>query len=437
MKTVFSRWIPALAVCAAVTLAVPASAARTVLVDRIVAVVDNEAITESTLRERVAQVRRQFARNGTALPPDEVLMRQVLERLVVERAQVQRAAATGLRIDDEALGRAIARIAESNKLDVPTFRAALEKDGIAWHVFRENIRQEMLIARLRERDVDARVVITDAEIDNYLKDDTAQAAQREYRLSHILLRAPEAASPEALAALAEQARGLRERIVGGEDFAQVAAEASNAPDALNGGDLGWRGIKALPALFAQIVGELGTGEVSPVLRSPAGFHLVKLVDTRGAGDDTGAVPQTRVSHILVKTSTLVTDDEARQRLDTLRSRIVNGGEDFAELAKANSADLSAAKGGEIGWVYPGATVPEFERAMDALAIGEISQPVRSPFGWHLIRVEERRTEDVSDERKRAIARNTLRQRKADEAYEDWLRQLRDGTFVEYRLDELH
>ena len=348
MKTVFSRWIPALAVCAAVTLAVPASAARTVLVDRIVAVVDNEAITESTLRERVAQVRRQFARNGTALPPDEVLMRQVLERLVVERAQVQRAAATGLRIDDEALGRAIARIAESNKLDVPTFRAALEKDGIAWHVFRENIRQEMLIARLRERDVDARVVITDAEIDNYLKDDTAQAAQREYRLSHILLRAPEAASPEALAALAEQARGLRERIVGGEDFAQVAAEASNAPDALNGGDLGWRGIKALPALFAQIVGELGTGEVSPVLRSPAGFHLVKLVDTRGAGDDTGAVPQTRVSHILVKTSTLVTDDEARQRLDTLRSRIVNGGEDFAELAKANSADLSAAKGGEIG-----------------------------------------------------------------------------------------
>ncbi|MCB1961527.1 MAG: peptidylprolyl isomerase [Rhodocyclaceae bacterium] len=432
------RLISALALSVAAVLAPPASAARVVLVDRIVAVVDNEAITESALNERIAQVRRQFARNGTPLPPEPVLNRQVLERLVIERAQVQRAASTGLRIDDEALGRAIARVAASNKLSVPAFRAALEKDGIDWSLFRENIRQEMLISRLRERDVDARVVVTDAEIDNYLKDANAQsAAEQEYRLAHILLRAPDGASPEALAALAAQAQALRERIVGGEDFGQVAAAASNAPDALNGGDMGWRKVSALPGLFVEMIGDLKPGEVSRVMRSPAGFHIVKLLGARGVADATAAVPQTRVSHILVKTSTLVTDDDARLRLETLRSRIVNSGENFAELAKANSADLSAAKGGEIGWVYPGDTVPEFERAMDALAVGEVSQPVRSPFGWHLIRVEARRTEDASDERKRAIARNTLRQRKAEEAYEDWVRQLRDGTFVEYRLDTLN
>ncbi|TVO52329.1 peptidylprolyl isomerase [Denitromonas halophila] len=437
MKTALSRLLSTLIFSALAVSPAVSSAARTVLVDRIVAVVNNDAITESSLAERTEQIKRQFGRQGGQLPPDDVLRKQVLERLVVERAQLQLAGETGLRIDDNALGGAIDRIASSNKLSAAQFRAALEKDGIDWTEFRENIRQEMLIARLREREVDARVVVTDAEIDNFLKNSPDAADSREYDLSHILLRAPEGPSPEQLNALAQKAEGIRARVLAGEDFAKLAAEFSNAPDALQGGALGWRPSSSVPALFIEALQGLKPGEVSPVMRSPAGFHLVKVNDVRGAkATDVVAVQQTRVSHILVKPTELISDTDARLRLETLRTRVLNG-EDFAALARANSADLSAAKGGEIGWVYPGDTVPEFERAMDALSVGELSAPVKSPFGWHLIRVEERRTQDVSEERKRAVARNTLRQRKADEAYEDWLRQLRDATFVDYRLDDLN
>ncbi len=437
MKTALPRLLSTLLFSALAILPAVSGAARTVLVDRIVAVVNNEAITESSLAERTEQIKRQFGRQGGQLPPDEVLRKQVLERLVIERAQLQLAGETGLRIDDTALGGAIDRIAASNKLSTAQFRAALEKDGIDWSEFRENIRQEMLIARLREREVDARVVVTDAEIDNFLKNSPDAADSREYDLSHILLRAPEGPSPEQLNALGQKAEAIRGRVLAGEDFAKLAAEFSSAPDALQGGALGWRPTSSVPALFLEALQGLKPGEVSPVMRSPAGFHLVKVNDVRGAkATDVVAVQQTRVSHILVKTTEVVSDTDARLRLETLRTRVLNG-EDFAALARANSADLSAAKGGEIGWVYPGDTVPEFERAMDALQPGELSEPVKSPFGWHLVRVEERRTQDVSDERKRAVARNTLRQRKADEAYEDWLRQLRDATFVDYRLEELY
>ncbi|TVT46486.1 MAG: molecular chaperone SurA [Denitromonas halophila] len=437
MKTALSRLLSTLLFSALAVSPAVSSAARTVLVDRIVAVVNNDAITESSLSERTEQIKRQFGRQGGQLPPDDVLRKQVLERLVVERAQLQLAGETGLRIDDNALGGAIDRIASSNKLSAAQFRAALEKDGIDWTEFRENIRQEMLIARLREREVDARVVVTDAEIDNFLKNSPDAADSREYDLSHILLRAPEGPSPEQLNALGQKAEGIRARVLAGEDFAKLAAEFSNAPDALQGGALGWRPSSSVPALFIEALQGLKPGEVSPVMRSPAGFHLVKVNDVRGAkATDVVAVQQTRVSHILVKPTELISDTDARLRLETLRTRVLNG-EDFAALARANSADLSATKGGEIGWVYPGDTVPEFERAMDALSVGELSAPVKSPFGWHLIRVEERRTQDVSEERKRAVARNTLRQRKADEAYEDWLRQLRDATFVDYRLDDLN
>ncbi|MBT0961293.1 peptidylprolyl isomerase [Denitromonas iodatirespirans] len=437
MKTALPRLLSTLLFSVLAALPAVSPAARTVLVDRIVAVVNNDVITESSLAERTAQIKRQFGRQGGQLPPDEVLRKQVLERLVVERAQLQLAGETGLRIDDTALAGAIDRIAASNKLSAAQFRAALEKDGIAWNDFRENIRQEMLIARLREREVDARVVVTDAEIDNFLKNAPDAADSREYDLSHILLRAPEGPSPEQLNALAQKAESLRARLLAGEDFAKLAAEFSDAPDALQGGALGWRPTNSVPALFLDALKAMQPGEVSPVMRSPAGFHLVRVNDIRGASaTEAVSVQQTRVRHILVKTSEVVSDTDARLRLETLRTRILNG-EDFAALARANSADLSAAKGGEIGWVYPGDTVPEFERAMDALKPGEVSQPIKSPFGWHLIRVEERRTQDVSEERKRAVARNTLRQRKADEAYEDWLRQLRDNAFVDYRLDELN
>jgi peptidyl-prolyl cis-trans isomerase SurA len=404
--------------------------------DRIVAVVNSEAITNVELQERVDQAVRQLQRQGTPLPPREVLERQVLERLILERAQIQLARESSLRVDDAALERAIARIAESNKLSMPDFRAALERDGIPWNTFREGIRNEILVARLREREVESRVVVTDAEVDNFLANNPQGLSGEEYNLAHILLRAPEGASPEQIARLRSKADEIMARIRTGDDFSRLAAFYSDAPDSTKGGLIGWRSANRMPALFAEAVRSLKPGEISPVLRSAAGLHIVKLLERRGADQSAAQqVQQTHARHILIKTSEVVTDAEAERRLVALRERVVNGGADFAELAKVHSADLSAAKGGDLGWLNPADTVPEFERAMDALQPGEVSKPVQSPFGWHLIQVLERRTQDVSDERKRNAARAALRERKADEAYDDWLRQLRDRSFVEYRLDQ--
>ena len=433
-KTIFSMAFAALAVSSALHTGA-AEAARVELVDRIVAVVNNEAITASALEERIEQIRRQFARRGDRLPSDDVLRRQVLDQLVAESVQAQRAREAGVRIDDITLDQAIQRIADSNRMTLSQFRSALEGDGISWESFRANIRREMLISRLREQSVESRVVVTDAEIDNFIKNNPDVASETEYRVAHILVRAPEAASPEQLQALAQKAEAAQQSAAAGADFSALAAEVSNAPDALQGGDMGWRAPSAMPGLFAQAVQNMSPGEVSPVLRSAAGFHVMKLIDKRSTGKGEAMVEQTHVSHILIKTTELISDDDARKRLETLRTRVLNG-ESFEDLARANSDDLSAAKGGDIGWVYPGDTVPEFQRAMDALAPGELSEPVKSPFGWHLIRVEERRTEDVSDKRKRAVARNTLKQRKIEEATDDWLRQLISSAFVQYRLDDV-
>ncbi|PLX76548.1 MAG: molecular chaperone SurA [Azoarcus sp.] len=419
--------------CAALTL--PAHAAvKPVEVDRIVAVVNNEVITALQLRERVAQATRQLQRQGGQLPPAEVLERQLLERLIVERAQLQLARDTSLRVDDGMLERAIARIAANNKLSATELRAALERDGVSWSRFRDEIRTEIVLTRLREREVDNKVVVTDAEVENFLTNNPDAFSGIEFQLAHILLRAPEGASPEQIARLRERAEKVMARLRSGEDFARVAAETSDAPDGISGGNIGWRERDRLPALYADAARDLKPGELSPVLRSASGLHIVKLVDKRGgAAAGPQQLEQTRARHILIKTSEVLSDTEAEARLLALRERVVNGA-DFGELAKANSADLSAAKGGDLGWVNPGDTVPEFERAMNALKPGDISAPVRSPFGWHLIQVTERRVQDVTAERKLNAARAILRERKAEAAYEDWLRQLRDSTYVDYRLE---
>lgn len=416
-------------------LPVHAAPARPVAVDRIVAVVNNEVITTLELRERVQQAQRQLARQGTALPPADVFERQVLERLVLERAQHQLAAETSLKVDDTMLERAIGRIADNNRMSMTDLRLALEKDGITWNRFRDQIRSEILLTRLREREVDSRIVVTDAEIENFLANNADALSGEEFHVAHILVRVPEGATMQQQSERLARAESVVERLRAGEDFGRLAASYSDAPDGLSGGDLGWRGRDRLPVLFADAVRQMQPGEVSKVIRSPAGFHIVKLVERRGgAAAGLQQMQQTRARHILIRTSEIVTDADAESRLKGLRERVINGG-NFAELAKVNSADLSAAKGGDLGWVNPGDTVPEFERAMDALKPGEVSPPVRSPFGWHLIMVEERRMQDVTDERKRAAARNALRERKAEEAYEEWLRQLRDRTYVEYRLEK--
>lgn len=401
--------------------------------DHIVAVVGSEVITYYELRSRLDAALVQLQKQGTPLPSQDVLERQMLERVIMDRAQLQYAKETGLQIDDIQLDQAIGRIAANNKMSMQQFRQALEKDGIQYPKFREEIRSEMMTVRLREREVDSKLVISDGEIDNYLANQAATGSNEEYQLAHIMLRAPESASPEQLQKLRLRGEQALKRAQAGENFAQLAAAFSDAPDALKGGDLGWRSLERLPALYSDAAAKLGSGGVSELLRSSAGFHIIKLVGKRG-GSGPASVQQTHPRHILIRVNEVVSEAEARRKLENIRERIVNG-VDFAEQARLNSQDGSAAKGGDLGWLSPGDTVPEFERAMDALKIGELSPVVQSPFGMHLIQVQERRERDVSVERQRNSARQALRERKLDEAYQDWLRQLRDRTYVENRLQE--
>lgn len=432
------RLVSSLALLAlAASLAAPAGAAgrsEPALADRIVAVVNDEVITNSELSSRLDSALGQLRRQGTPLPPIDVLKQQMLERIVMDRIQLQYARDTGLRIDDVQLDQALQRIAANNRMSLAQFRDALARDGITYARFREEIRDEMTIARVREREVENKVAVAEGEIDNYLAGDAAQGGNGgEYRLAHILLRSPESASPEQIQKLRAKAEQIAERLKKGEDFAQLAAAYSDAPDGLSGGDLGWRAIDRLPAIFAESAERLKVGETSPILRSANGFHLVRLVAKRG-GAEVPAVQQTRARHILIKVNEIVSESEARHKLEGLRERLVNGG-NFAELARLYSQDGTAPKGGDLGWIYPGDTVPEFERAMNSLAPGELSQPVQSPFGFHLIEVQERRVQDVSSERQRMAARQALRERKFDEAYQDWLRQARDRAYIELRLED--
>lgn len=401
--------------------------------DHIVAVVGDEVVTYYELRSRLESALKQLEKQGTPLPPQDVLERQMLERVIMDRVQLQYARETGLRVDDIQLDQAIGRIAANNKMTPQQFRQTLEKDGIKYAKFREEIRTEMTMVRLREREVDSKLVISDGEIDNYLSNQAANGGSEEYQLAHILLRAPESASPEQLQKLRLRGEQALKRALAGENFAELTAAFSDAPDALKGGDLGWRQLERLPSLYADVAARLQAGQISELLRSSAGFHIVKLLGKRG-GSAPASIQQTRARHILVRINEIVSESEARRKLENVRERIVNG-VDFAEQARLYSQDGSAAKGGDLGWLNPGDTVPEFERAMDALKVNEMSPVIQSPFGMHIIQVQERRERDVSAERQRGVARQALRERKLDEAYQDWLRQLRDRTYVENRMQE--
>ena len=433
MFTPFLRSCLILAALLATAVPTAQAAREPVEADRIVAVVGDEVITYRELKARLVTALKQLQKQGTPLPPEDVLEGQMLERLIMDRAQLLYAKESGLRIDDAQLDQAITRIAANNKMTPQQFRLALEKDGIAYPRFREEIRGEMTMARLREREVDSRLVISDSEIDNYLANQAASGNQEEFQLAHILLRAPESATPEQIQKLRQRAELALKRAKAGENFAELTAAYSDAPDALQGGELGWRSPDRLPALYAETATRLQLGAVSDLVRSSAGFHIIKLVAKRG-GAAPAAVQQTRARHILIRINEIVSESEARRKLENVRERISHGA-DFAEQARLYSQDGSAPKGGDLGWLNPGDTVPEFERAMDALKPGEVSTVIQSPFGLHLIQVQERRERDVSAERQRAVARQALRERKLDDAYQDWLRQLRDRTYVENRLQE--
>ncbi len=403
--------------------------------DRIVAVVNDEAVTLHELRSRMAVVTRQLKAQGTQLPAQEVLEKQLLERLIIDRIQLQMAKESGVRVDDMQLDASLRRIADSNQMSLADFRAALERDGIAWHKFREEVREEIILSRLREREVDNHIAISEGEIDNYLANQERNASSSdEVILGHILLRAPEQATPEELRRVRTRADQALQQLQRGDDFSKVAASFSDAPDALAGGVISLRPVDRLPGLYADAARKLKVGETSEVLRSAVGFHIVKLMDKRNTVKAAQAQRQTRARHILIKINELTPEAEAKRKAMMLKERLDNGA-DFAELARQYSADLSALKGGELGWLHEGDTVAEFESVMNGLKINEISPPVQSQFGWHLIQVLERRMESAPQVRQRLAARQALRDSKSDEAYQDWIRQIRDRAYVEYRLED--
>jgi peptidyl-prolyl cis-trans isomerase SurA len=400
-------------------------------VDRIVAVVNEDIVLDSEVERQIQRFRAQMREQGQTLPPDEVIRQQMLERMVLTRLQQQLAERTGIRVDDEAVNRAIGDIAGRNKVSVDEFKQIIARDGYDYEAFRDDIRTEIMIARLRQRDVDNLVTVTDREIENFLATRGAEAsAETEFHIQHILVATSAENTPEEIEAIAVRAAEAHAKAEGEEDFGLVAAEYSDAGQTPEEYDLGWRKESQLPSIFAPVVPRLAAGAVSEVFRSPNGFHIVKLLETRGSAQH--IVKQTRARHILVRTGEAVSTDDARTRLSQLRARIL-GGEDFADLARSNSDDRgSSIKGGDLGWVSPGDMVPEFEQVMNTLADGEVSEPFASQFGWHLMQVLEHRDYDGTEEVRRSQARETIRKRKLDEEREAWLRRLRDEAYVEFR-----
>ncbi len=407
---------------------------QSVPLDRVIAVVNDEALTQYELEEQKRIVLQQMRASNVRPPPADVFEQQLLERLVIDRALLQFAKDNGIRVDDQMVERTILRIAQENKITPDELRRALDREKISYAKYREDIRREVTIQRLREREVDSRVQVSEAEVDNYLATVAAQAGgENEYLLSHIMVGVPEQATPDQIDQRRRRAEEALAQVNTGKEFREVAAQYSDAQDAISGGDLGWRTPARLPLVFVGALKDMKKGDVSPVLRSPGGFHIVKLNDMRGRNAPT-VVEQTRVRHILIRVNETTSEQEAKAKIERVRDRIDTGAK-FPDQARLNSEDASSSKGGDLGWINPGDTVPEFEQAMNKLKVSEVSQPVRSPFGWHLILVEERRTQDVSEARKRDNARNAIRARKSDEQFSEFMRQVRDRAYVEYKIDE--
>jgi peptidyl-prolyl cis-trans isomerase SurA len=413
---------------------VPRAVTTTVPLDRVIAVVNDEALTQWDLREQRRLVLDQLKASNVPAPSGDVLDKQVLERLITERALTQFAKENGIRVDDTTVERTILRIAEENKLSPEQFRKVLERENIPYANYREDVRRQVLMQRLRDREVDSKILVTDAEVDNYLATVASQAGgEREYLLSHIYVSVPEQSSADQIDARRRRAEEALGQVKSGKEFAEVAASYSDAPDATSGGSLGWRTPARLPSIFADPAQKMKPGDVSDVIRSPAGFHVFKIVEMRSRDQPT-LVDQSHARHILIKVNETTSEADAKVKIERLRERIV-GGAKFEDLARVNSEDATSGKGGDLGWISPNDTVPDFERAMDKLALNELSAPVRTPFGWHLIEVLERRKQDITQERRREQARQALRQRKSDEQFQEFVRQTRDRAYVEYKVDE--
>ncbi len=409
---------------------------QVVPIDHIVAVVNEEVITRNELNDLIESTVKQLQKQGTQLPPYDVLEKQLLERLIMTRIQLQRAKEIGISVSDTELDQTLRNIAKENNLSMGDFYAALEQEGIGLSRFRDEIRDEMLMVRLKEREISSRVNVTEGEIDNFLRtQETSAIGNDDYHVAHILVQIFEqmdAAQVEAKRLRAEEALA---KLQEGVEFAQVSAEFSDAPNALQGGDLGWRPIMQMGPAFAEMLINMQPGEVTPVIQSPVGFHILKLMGRRPQETPVVIINQTNARHILIKINELTSEDDAHRMIMQIKDRI-DSGANFAETAKAYAEDASASSGGDWGWLSPGDTVREFEQAMDALLPGQISPPVRTQFGWHLIQVVQRRTQDVSEQQQRQHAHKAIHARKADMVMQEWLQQLRDQVYVEYRAEDI-
>lgn len=404
--------------------------------DRIVAVVEDDVILESELERGVEAIERQIEASGSTLPPRQALRRQVLERMIMHSLQLQLAERQGIQVDDETLRQALVELAQRNGMDLETFRRAVENEGMDYAEFVENLRQELVLNRLRAGQVNAQIQVNEREIEHFLETEAHSDSTQttEYHLGHILIATPEAASPQQVQQAQQKAERLVAELRQGLDFHQAAITLSDGAQALKGGDLGWRKLEAIPSLFADLVPRMQKGEVAGPIRSPSGFHIIKLLDLKGK-DDKHTVVETHVRHILIQPNEIIDDAEAKRRLSLLKQRIEQG-EDFAALAQSYSDDKSSSvKGGDLGWITAEAVVPAFREAMDRLQEGEVSEPIQTPFGWHLIQVLGRKTRDDTAEYRQKRAREILTQRKFEEETELWLQKLRAESYVEVYLDE--
>lgn len=400
--------------------------------DYIVAVVNQELVTAGELQLRLARVRENAARSGASLPPAEQLRQQVLDLLIEERVQITYARDSGQRVDDAELDRAVANVALQNQITMAQLRERLRSEGIDFTRFRGNVRDQMLTERIREREVLGRIRISDAELDAYLDQRRAAAAGAEqYNIAQVLVAVPEGAGEDAVAQRRTRAESALKRIRNGEAFEAVAREVSEDGNRAQGGEIGMRAADRLPDLFVEVVKTLKPGSLAPdLLRSGAGFHILKLLDKRDAGALTAQ--QTRARHILLRPSAQLPQEAAVRRLAEFKRQIAAGSKPFEQLARDNSEDGSAVQGGDLGWVSPGGFVPEFEEAMNLLSINGLSEPVVSRFGVHLIQVLERREVTLDPKQVREQARNVLREQKFEEAYGEWMRELRARAYVEFR-----
>jgi len=405
------------------------------VLDTIIAVVEEDVILERELQKEVAAIEQRIQQSNAAVPPIYVLRKQVLEKMIVDKLQRQLAEKAGMNVNEEMLNSSAADIARRNNMDLEQFRSELESQGISYQSFLDNIRNEIIINQLRGREIGGRVKVTDREVEHYMEtQDKIGEESTQYHLGHILIAVKEGASSTEIQKAMGKADDLVRKLREGQDFTQTAISDSDDANALKGGDLGWRTMSAMPTLFINVIAQMRQGDVSDPIRSPSGFHIIKMLELKGT--DNHMIVKTKVRHILVKTNELVDDAEAKKRLLALKTRIADG-DDFAALARAHSDDKgSALKGGSLDWVGPGDLVKPFEDAMTKLGINEVSEPVQTQFGWHVIQVLGRENKDDSSEFKKNLVREAIRKRKIEEETELWIRRLRDEAFVEIYQDRL-